>query len=769
MAHIKDVCRTGFLGLAVVFALGLMMAQSAIAQTARFTTIQVNGNQRIPDSTVIANLGFAPGEEVTAEQVNSGLQALIATGAFETAEITPRGNTLVVDVVEWPTISRIVIEGNTRVEDEELLGFLNSQPRQAYSPERAEEDARIIADVYQQQGRLNATVQPKIIRRADNRVDLVYEVVEGAVVEIERISFVGNTKFSDSRLRRVLASKQAGILRTFVGSDTFIADRIAFDTQLLTDFYNSRGYADFTVLNVSSEFSRERNATFITFSVREGQKFQFGALTVSSLLPEVNAEDFTRTLNIRPGGTFSPQAIQQNVDRMERRAIDKQLDFVQVNPVLRRNDRDLTIDVEFQLVRAPRVFVERIDIEGNATTLDRVIRQQFDVVEGDPFNPKQIERSANRIRALGFFESAEVNTRPGSAADQVIVDVDVVEQPTGSLSLGGSFSLDNGIGVAFGFSERNFLGRGQTLGVDVSVGTQNTDSGISFVEPYFLGRDLRFDAEIFYRETSFNNTNFDTREIGFETGLTFPVTDNSRLRVNYILSQDDIFNVSADSSPILQREEGARTTSAVGYAFSYDTRRTGLDPNAGVLFSFGQRFAGLGGDNKYIRTFTRLEGNRRVFNEEANLRAFFEGGAINFLEGSSRIIDRFSTSSNSLRGFASRGVGPRDLGAVNQDVLGGNYYAVASVEARFPLGLPEEYGLDGGVFYNAGSVWGLDDTDGVNGPGSVDDSFSLRSAIGLALFWQTPIGPVRFDFSQPIDFEEFDERQYFNFSFETAF
>jgi len=744
---------------------GVLQAQSSFS----FDNFVIEGNQRVDPASIVAFADLPQGQPVTAGQVNDALQRTLASGFFEDVQFEPRGSTLVIRVVERPTISRISIEGNARIDDDVLLGLLESGSSRVYSPDVAEADALRIVEAYEQSGRFGASVSPSIIRRPDNRVDLVFEIVEGNVVEIERISFVGNESFSDGRLRRVLASKQAGLFRALVGRDTFIADRIAFDRQLLTDFYRARGFVDFAVLDVASEFSRERNATFLTFTVREGQQFDLGQISVSSQLPEVDATAYSSVVRIRPGQTFSPVAIQTTIDRLERQATDNQLDFVRVDPVLSRNDRDLTIDVDFQLVRGPRIFVERIDIEGNATTLDRVIRQQFEVVEGDPFNPREIARAAERIRALGYFEVAEVETRPGSAADQVIVDVNVVEQPTGSLSFGASYSIENGIGFAIGFAERNFLGRGQTLTLDLDAGTQSSNSQITFIEPYFLGRDLQYRFQAFYQETDFDNVSYNTRRVGFDTGLSFPLNDTADLGVNYLLSKDTIFDVDAGASPILQAEAGGLYTSAVEYNYVYDTRLSGLNPNAGFLLTFGQEFAGLGGDNQYIRTNARLIAQRTVLNEDVTLRARLEGGALNFLEGGSRVIDRYNSSSNTLRGFESRGIGPRDLDSEDESALGGNYYTVFGVEAEFPLGLPEEYGITGGVFFNAGSVWGLPNTDGAGGPGSVDDSFYLRSAAGVTIFWNTPLGPLRLDFSRAIRSLSYDETQSFNLAVTTTF
>ncbi len=764
---------------ALTFAFGpILLPAPAVAQDFRFDSVLVQGNARVDASTILGQAAIPRGEALSAAALNDAFQRIANTGLFESVDLQPRGGTLVIAVVERPIIGRISIEGNVRLDDETLQAVVGSVPRRVYDPAQAEADAAAIADLYEARGRLAATVSPKIIRRDDGLVDLVFEIAEGRIVEIERLSFVGNRAFSDSRLRRVLDTKQAGLLRQIIQRDTFVPDRIEFDKQLLADFYASRGYVDFRVLSANSEFARQRNAFFVTFNIQEGQSFDFGRITATSDLPDVDAAAFLAVARIRPGQTFTPQALDETIARMERLAIRQGLNFVRADPQITRNDRDLTLDVNFALVRGPRIFVERIDIEGNATTLDRVIRRQFDVVEGDPFNPRQIRATAERIRALGFFSTADVATRPGTAEDQVIVDVDVEEQPTGTLTFGASYSADSGPGLNAGFSERNFLGRGQTLRLNVTTGTDAASSRFTFIEPSFLSRDLSFRLDVFYNQTTRSEAFYDTRVVGFSPAIAFPISANGRLALNYRLSEDTIDDLDFGdpddpddngSSPILQREEGNRITSSIGYAYTFDTRRTGLNPNSGVLLRFEQDIAGLGGDTEYIKTAALALAQTRVLNEEVTLRATIEGGVVNPVgDGTTRVTDRFFLSTDQLRGFAPLGVGPRDLEATNEDALGGNAYAVARLEAEFPLGLPEEYGITGGLFVDAGSVWSLEDTLGANGV-TVDDDFALRASAGVSVFWTTPIGPLRFNFAQTLKKEDFDEEQAFNLTVSTEF
>lgn len=744
----------------------ILQAAVAVAQV-RVSSIRVDGNERIPDATIVSLLDLEPGAVASDGEINDALQRVLASGLFETVEITPTGGGLIVEVVERPTINRISIEGNRRLDDDELLAEISSSPRRVFSPQTAETDAARLTDIYRQRSRLAATVTPKIIRRSDNRVDLVFEVAEGRVVENERVSFVGNRNFSDRRLRRVIDTKQAGFLRAIVGRDTYVPERIAFDRQLLTDFYRSRGYVDFQVLDVTTELSRERDATFVTFIVREGQSFRVGEVSVSSEFQGLDVAQYQSALRLRPGETWNPSRIEEQITRLERLALQQGYDFLRADPRITRNDRDLTLDVEFALVRGPRVFVERIDIEGNQTTLDRVIRRQFDTVEGDPFNPREIRNAAERIRALGFFAQADVNTREGSASDQVIVDVDVEEQPTGSLSFGGSYNNDTGVALVIGFSERNFLGRGQSVTFDIQTGDENTTSRLGFREPAFLGRDLTLGLDARYITSDYDEATYETRESALSPSLAFPVGENSRLSIYYEIARESIFNVVPEASPILAREAGDYWKSSIGYNYTLDLLRGGLNPNRGVRLTFGQEYSGLGGDVDAIKTTARAVAQRDVWNEEVTLRAILEGGVISSLEATTRVTDRFFLSSNQLRGFAGRGVGPRDTTAGNSDVLGGNKYVSLRLEADFPLGLPEEYGISGGVFADFGSLWGLDDTAGA--AGVVDDGFELRSSVGVSIFWTTPIGPLRLNFAKPIEKNPLDEENTFDITISTQF
>ena len=774
MGYARRAVRSGVLAMAApalasVSVLSLstaMMPAEVLAQSFQFDSVQIEGNRRVEDATVLSYAQLPTGRTLSAADVNAALQGLVASGLFRDVDVEPRGRTLVIRVDEYPIVNRISIEGNRRIPDEALADVVGTQPRRVFDPAQVEADAAAIADAYRQGGRVSVAVEPRIIERDDNRVDVVFEVAETRVVEVERLSFVGNREFTDRRLRRVLETKQAGLLRTFVRRDSLVTERLDLDRQLLTDFYRSRGYVDFQILGVNSEITRERDAFLVTFNVREGQQFRFGNVGVSSEVTGLDAARYANLVDVRRGVIYSPQTIDRVIARIEEQARRDGYSFVRVDPRVTRNDRDLSLDVDFTVVRGPRLFVERIDIEGNATTLDRVIRRQFDTVEGDPFNPREIREAAERLRALGYFTDVQVETREGSSAEQTIVDVDVVEQPTGSLSLGGSYAAGAGFAFQVGFRETNFLGRGQSLDFQLSSGASNANSNVTFYEPALLGRDLGFRTSVFYLSTDNLNSDYNTERVGASFGLDFPTGEFTRTSLRYSVVRTDI-GVTASTSPtvFLEAQRGEEYASSVGYTVDYDTRGRGFDPDSGFYLTFGQDFAGLGGDAQYVRTTLAAGAERRLSRSDVLLTAQLEGGYIHGLGGyQTRVTDRFFTSASEFRGFESRGIGPRQGDVEEGDPLGGNAYAIARFEASAPLPLPDEYGLTGAVFADVGSVWSLD-----SAVGQVSDDAALRAAAGVSLIVRSPIGPLRFDFAAPLAEEEYDRTQGFNFSLATNF
>lgn len=757
---------------AMIATLSLLMPAPATAQSYNFATIAVEGNRQI-DAETVANFARIPrNRTLSVADLNAAYQRVAATGFFRSVDFVPVGNRLVIRVDEYPILNFVNFEGNRRVNDDILREVVVSRPGRVFSPAQAEADASAIAEVYAAQGRLAARITPRLIERGDGRVDLAFEITEGAVVEIQRISFVGNRSFSDRRLRNALQTSQAGVLSFLFQSDNLNEARINADRQLLQDFYLSRGFVDAQVTAGVTEIARERDAAFVTFTIREGQQYRLGRTSVVSEIPGIDPAPFRAEIRLRPGSVFSPVLLDNTVERMERVGQRAGERFLRVEPRLTRNERERTIDVEFAIVRGERRFIERIDIQGNATTQDRVIRRQFDPAEGDPLNPREIREAAARIRALGYFGDVNVGVEDGSTPDQAIVDVQVEEAPTGALGFGVSYGAREGIGANVQFSEANFLGRGQSLAMELSTERRARAFNFTFTEPALLGRDLEFGFRGgLSTTTSSRFARFGSRTLVFSPSLTFPVSEFGRLGVRYSISQNRLRLSPPPEPPLpdrisprLRTDAGRFLTSSAGFTYVYDTRRTGPDPDRGVIFRFGTDIAGLGGDRRWLRTTALAGYEQRVFGGDVLLRAEAEAGAIWHRSGASRITERFELGPEQMRGFRPYGIGPRD--ADTNDGLGGNYFAVARLEAEFPLGLPQEYAISGGAFIDIGTLWSIDRPGAAN---IIGDSARLRATAGVSVFWDTPIGPLRFNFSTPLKRERFDRIQRFDLTVSSRF
>ncbi len=778
------------LALQAVMLLGLSVAAATPASAQSeiaVQRIQIEGAQRIEEATIRSYLNVNEGDSVGAAEINEALKRLVATGLFSDVELTPGSDgVLVVQVVENPIINFIAFEGNGSIEDEVLQAQIRTRPRTAFTRARAEADAQTIIAIYRAAGRYSTTVEPKIIQKPENRVDLVFEITEGDVVGIAAVNFVGNTEYSDRRLRGVIETEESAWWKLLSSSDSYDPDRLEFDKELLRRFYFARGFADFEVVSAVAELNPERDEFFITFTVNEGEEYTVGEVGLVSNTRGLEAEQFEDLLLTDSGDTYDADLVEKSIGRIQRVMGEEGINFVDVRPRAnkRRDENDEPIiDLTYELNEGQRVYVERIDVEGNIRTLDRVIRREFELVEGDAFNAYRLQQSRTSVRRLGYFSAVDVSTVRGSADDRVIVKTVVEEQSTGEISFGLGFSSNNGPGGEVSVTERNFLGRGQFVRASVSLTAERQLADFRFTEPYFLDRNLAAGFDIFHREIdNSDESSYEVTETGFRPRVRFPISEESRIGFSYLIESSEVTDVPDDASPLIAADQGSRITSAIGYNFFYDQRNDRLEPTDGYELRLGQDFAGLGGDSVYISTTGSVKGYKSFFREDVVTSLQLAGGAIvSFADEDTRVTDRFQLGGDSFRGFANSGIGPRDTnndvnidGSLEDidDALGGNYYAVARADVSFPIGLPEEYGVFGGFFADAGSVWGLDTdsyTDDAAQNFSVDSDFALRAAAGATVFWSSPVGPLRLNFAFPLIEEEEDETEFFQFSVGTRF
>jgi outer membrane protein insertion porin family len=666
-------------------------------------------------------------------------------------------------VVENPIINRIAFEGNSRLSDDALKQEIQSRARVVYTRAKVERDANRILELYRRSGRFGATVQPKVIELPENRVDLVFEINEGGVTLVEKINFVGNRQFSDSDLRSVILTKETRWYKFFATDDTYDPDRLSFDRELLRRFYLKNGYADFRVVSAVAELSPSRDRFYITFTLDEGPRYKFGKVSVESHLRELDLTELRKLVTTREGDWYNAEEVENVINAMTDFAGRFGYAFVDIQPQVKRNTADKTIDVTYVVNEGKRVYVERIDITGNTRTIDKVIRREMRLVEGDAFNTARLRLSQQKIRNLGFFEKVDVENVPGSAPDRTVVKVNIEEKATGELSIGAGYSTTEGLLGNFGIRERNFLGRGQDVNAQFLISQRTQQIDLSFTEPYFLDKNLSAGFDLFDIVRNFQTeSSFDQASIGTSLRLGYQVTEPLRQTWNYTIRNDKITNVSASASRFIKDQAGERTTSLIGQTLLYDKRNDRFDPTDGYFGQVGTDFAGLGGDVDFYR-LTGQAGYFYPFAEDWTGSLTGRFGYIHGVNGQPvRISDRFFLGSESLRGFALSGVGPRD--SATGDALGGNQFYDASVELGFPIGLPKAFGISGHVFLDAGTVTGIDDT----GPGILDTG-SIRASVGGGLAWRSPFGPVRVDIGFPVKKDDSDKTELFRFSFGTKF
>jgi outer membrane protein insertion porin family len=743
-------------------ALPMRPAIAQISSGGTISEIRIEGTQRVEPETVRSYMLVQPGDPFDSDRIDRSLKSLFATGLFADVALRRDGDALIVRVVENPIINRIAFEGNHKLSDQTLDSEVQLKPRVVYTRTKVQSDVKRILDLYRRNGRFAASVDPKVIPLEQNRIDLVFEIDEGPVTGVRSITFVGNHQFSASRLREILQTKESRWYRFFSSDDNYDPDRLTYDRELMRKFYLSEGYADFRVVSAVAELAPARDGFFITFTIEEGERYRFGKIDVTNQLPDVKTDDLRALLTVAQGDWYNADQVDKTIAALTDALGNRGYAFVDIQPRIKRNADTHTIDVTFDIKEGPRVYVERIDITGNVRTLDKVIRREFRLVEGDAFNTSRLQRSEQRIKNLGYFKKTDVTTNPGSAPDKTVIGVNVEEQSTGEFSVGAGFSTSEGVLGDISIRERNLLGRGQDLRIGTVVAQRQQQVDLSFTEPYFLDRNLAAGVDLF--EINQDNQligQFDQFTVGGSLRMGYQITEALRQTLKYTLRQDTINNVQPTASRFIQEETGTRNTSAVGEVLLYDKRDNRLDPSAGYFGQLGVDVAGLGGDVRYVRTLL-TGGYFYSVAPQWVLSLTGEGGYIHGLNDIVRIEDRFFVGGDNLRGFATGGIGPRDL--QTNDALGGNIYYVGTVSLGFPVGLPQELGITGRVFSDFGSLFNLDEQGD-----TIADPHALRVSAGFGVSWSSPLGPIKLDLALPVKREAFDKKQIFRIGFGTRF
>lgn len=756
-------------------------ASAAGQQSGVIQRIIVRGNERIEQSTILSYLPIQPGETLDAAKADLALKTLFRTDLFADVKVELQGADMVVTVVENPIINKVVFEGNSGLKEDKLRDEVTVRPRGIFTRAKVQQDVQRIIELYRRSGRISAQVTPKIVELPQKRVDLIFEINEGPKSGVLRVNFLGNKEFSDNDLRDVVVTEQTTWYKFFATNANYDPDRLEYDKEQLRKHYRNRGFYDFRVVSAIAELAPDKNGFVITYTLDEGREYKFGKITVETELQKLDKNVLQQLVPIRSGETYQDEKIEAATDSLTFAAGAAGFAAVDVRPRYTPNKETGLVDVVFQVREGPRVYVERIDVTGNTRTLDYVIRREMNLVEGDAYNRALVDRSRNNIRALGFFKDVTIEEVPGTAPDRTNLQVKVEEQPTGELSFSAGYSSVDQLVLDLGVTERNFRGRGQSVRARISAGSLRQQIDFGFTEPRFLGRDLGAGIDLYsYRYDLTEYSAYKTVTIGANLRLAFPLTLNSRLSTRYILRQEDvqIDNSYCDpTAPIVSLslcgQRGKYLTSLVGYTYLYDRRNDPINPTRGFRFDVSQDLAGLGGDVNYLSTEV-TGGWYHGFNKDFILSVTGQAGYIAGWNGDTvRVNSRFYKGGNSFRGFETAGIGPRDTNFSRSDALGGRAYAIGSVELTIPTGLPDQYGIKASLFSDFGTLGLLDDKDKLKANGTVDpliyDDLSLRATAGLSIHWRSPMGPIRFDFSQVLAKEDYDKTETFRFSTSTRF
>ncbi|HXX02892.1 MAG TPA: outer membrane protein assembly factor BamA [Xanthobacteraceae bacterium] len=841
-------------------------SDAVLAQTAEsgaaVTSIVIEGNRRVEADTIRSYFKVAPGEHLDAAKIDSALKALYASGLFQDIRIAQSGGRLTVTVVEAPVIDRLAFEGNNKIKDEQLQEEIQSKARGTLSRATVQADVQRIIEVYHRNGRFDVQVVPKIIERPNNRVDLIFEIKEGEKTGVKAINFVGNQAYSSSRLKDVIKTSTSNFLSFLQTTDVYDPDRIEADRDLIRRFYLSHGYADVQVVSAIGEYDPAQKGFIITFTIEEGPRYHFGTVDIQSNIRAVDPTTLKSILRMRSGETYNGDSIEKTVEDLTVEITKHGYPFATVRPRGDRNPQNRTISVVFVVDEGVRAYIERINIRGNTRTRDYVIRREFDISEGDPYNRALIDRAERRIKNLNFFKNVKITNEPGSAPDRVVINVDVEEQSTGDFSVMGGYSTAEGFMAQVSISERNLLGTGRFARASFTYGQYIRGAELSFVEPYFVDERMSFGIDLFARETIASPyISYGTDNLGTTLKFGIPLREDLSLQLRYSIYWQEItlsgelndcnnvnpnfsttfptvnainaataagapvlaaaypgyagalasgvqsnclYSTAGEGSPIYEASlpvryelaQGGYLTSMAGYGLTYNTLDNNKHPTNGLLVNFGQDFAGLGGNAYFIRSAVDVRSYYEIVSDLVSL-LHLQGGDILGLtncdpsicadgNGYVRMLDDFKMGPNLVRGFQPAGIGPRDItSATANDALGGTKYWGASLEFQYPFFfLPKDAGMRGAVFIDSGAEWGYKAETAWPANGEVNgiittstktsffcsncamqyaDSAAPRVSVGASLIWDSPFGPLRFDFAYPILKQPYDRTQWFQF------
>lgn len=744
------------------FIFGLLLSFDANAAKVYVSDIEVQGLQRVEPETVMSYLDIQKNKAVSQSKLDDSLKQLYSTGLFSDVIFDTKDNgVLVIKVVENPIVNKRVFDGNNKVDDKILESEVQLAPRSIFSRAKAQEDVKRILEVYKRSGRYAVVVEPKIIQRDQNRVDLIFEINEGPSASIDKVNFVGNKHYSDEDLQGEMMSKESRWFRIFSSSENYDPEKTNYDKEMLRRFYIKRGYADFRVVSAIAELSPDKKAFVLTFVLDEGKRYKINNIQINSMITEVDVAPIYKDVLFEKGDWYNADLVEKTVYAITDELGKKGFAFVDVVPTLDKNLETGEINVTFDIKEGDRIFVNRINIIGNDRTQDDVVRREFRIDEGDAFNAAKIRASRRNVENLNYFSKVDIQTVPTEDENKADINVKVDEKSTGYFNVGVGYSTVNGALIRTGVTENNFQGKGQQLSLDAGVSQRASEYNLSFTEPYFMGRRLSAGVDLFRTEEDYQDEgSYDNESTGGRVRFGWNYTDDLSQYARYTLRNDKISNVDRGASIYIKQEEGSYVGSSVGQTLAYDKRDSAINPKEGYYLSFGNDVAGAGGDEKYLKFDTKAY-KYYTLADYYTFKFFLNSGYITaYGDNDVRLMNRYYLGGSTLRGFEFAGIGARDK--FTDDALGGNWMIYSGAEMSFPIGL-DELGVKGRTFVDMGMLGKPDNID----ERIVEYSSSPRVAAGFGFGWASPMGQIDVDIAFPIVKEEYDKTEAFRLNFGT--
>lgn len=738
-----------------IFFCNIALAQDFIEN------ILIEGNQRVEVETINSYIQIKTGDAFDEDVLNSSLKNLFSSGLFSDVTIGRDGSTLIFTVIENPIVNRVVFEGNKDIEDEELESEIRITSRSLFTRTRIQADIDRILELYKRNGSFSASVEPKVISLSQNRVDVIFEIDEGQDTVVGSITFNGNNEFSDSRLRNIIITRQTRWYSILSATDKYDPDQIAADNNLIRNYYRNNGYADVEVTSGVAQLDKSKSSFNIIFNIKEGKQYEFGNISMVSDIDDINLDLVLDKIKIEEGDIYSADKIEESIKLISKNITEQGFPFIETIPEVERVENTNKISLLFRVNEAQKKYINRINISGNNRTLDSVIRRNIRLAEGDAYVPGLIARSRTLVGNLGYFSSIDINEVPSDRNGYTDLEVKVVEQSTGELSLGGGYSSQVGGIANIGISERNFLGKGQVLNLNARISERETDYTAGFSEPYFLNRNIYASTNLLNNKMDYKESSYELRREGFSFDASFSLSEYFRQNVGYNLEEREVTPRQGASSSIVA-EKGTTSISQLSTSLTYDTLDNNRNPSEGLRFSGGGSLAGIGGDKKLLKLFNSGNIYQSYYDKLLILDYGYTLGLVTGLGEDILISDRFFLGGNNFRGFKQSGLGPRDKNS--GDSLGGNLYYTASLKASFGIGLPPELGLKGNFFTTFGTLTGIDKTTV-----TYHDDSSIRLSTGVGISWSSPFGPISIILSQALLKQSYDRTETVSFGIGTNF